>query len=186
MEPKTGQILLPKDIYMDFIRTAVQANPKLQIVKLRNRKVVVPYVLVNGETVVMTYSRWFNAIAVYLGKARERVIEGDRFRMGNIGWLHAKRIERNFRNKQINWKLTNSQEKIFDKEKQKWVPACKVYYTGDDYCRIGWTQRRGHAMLYKFLPTNSSLKHVGFKQQFSNANMQNPALKLRYIYYPYK
>jgi hypothetical protein len=186
MEPKTGQILLPKHIYLDYITQVAADNPALKVIKApKSGKLAMPYILINGQTIVLTYDRWFNIMASYLEQARKSIIDAERLSMGKLGWIHAKRIERNFRNKKINWKETNKQEKVFDQEKQRMVPVRKIYYTGDDYCRVGWSERKGHAVLYKFIPTYSSRQRVGFKQQFSNANIQNPVLKLKYIYYPF-
>jgi hypothetical protein len=183
MEPKTNRVLLPKHIYLDFIVKYAEQNPDLQVVRLKG-KMAMPYELRKGSTTVLTYDRWFNTMSTYFFKARERIIVGDRLSLGSLGWLHGKRIERNFRNKALNWKQTLAQPKVFDPAKGKMVPVRKVYFTDPEYCRIGWSNRK-KSTEYRFVPTNSSKQRKGFKEQFSLALMANPTLKFRYTYHPY-
>jgi hypothetical protein len=185
MEPKTSRILLPKDIYYAFIRQCEQRYPGTKVVKLNLRRRAIPYELHDESgTILLTFDRWFNIMTVFFAEAREKIIQGERLSLYQGGFIHAKRIERNFRNKRVNWKETMRGEMRFDEEKQKNVPVRKVYYTEEDYCRIGWSAK-GHVPGYKFSPTNSSKSKVGFKQQFSQHLIRNPHLKLSYIYYPY-
>jgi ribosomal protein L14E/L6E/L27E len=187
MELKTSRTLLPKHIYYAFLQQCEGRYPGTKIVKLNVRRRAIPYELHNEEgLVLMTYDRWFNMMTSFFAEARTRIIYGERLSMYVGGWIHGKRIERNFRNKRVNWKETMKTGTKWDEEKQKIVPNMKVYYTEPEYCRIGWSARSVAQRNYKFVPTNSSKMKRGFKQQFSKALTDNPNLKLSFIFYPYK
>lgn len=183
MEPRTSRTLLPKQIYLDYIQKYAASHPDTRVVKLVGRRAM-PYELRRGATVVLSFDRWYNIMGSFFYQARERIIGGERLSMGHIGWIHGKRIERNFKNKCINWKQTNAQPKVYSPEKDKMVPVRKVYFIEDEYCRIGWSCRKKDNMQYRFVPTHSSRKCPGFKQQFSLALMNTPALKYRYTFHP--
>lgn len=185
MEPRTDRILLPKHLYYAFLQHQVSRNPSWRIVK-RNQSRAMPYELVDGlNQTLLTYNRWFNIMNVFFAHARVRVIDGYRLDMFGMGYIHGKWIERNYRNKRINWKATVAEGTVYDEEKGKNVFKKKVYFTEPDYCRIGWSNRRNNLTSYKFSPTNSSHSKKGFKEQFSDAHKANPNLKLSYLYYPY-
>lgn len=193
MEHRTDRIRLPKDIYMDFIQKWVSKNKGTKIVKQKGRRCV-PYELhdESGE-VLLTFTRWCNIVNTMIFEARDRIVNGEALLMPYLGVIHGKRIERNFRNRHINWAETKKQPKVYNKELDKVVYARKIYYTEEDYCRIGWTRTNAATMQktnlrrFKFVPTSSNTQGKrGFKTQFSNAQYKDPLLKLKYIYYPYK
>jgi hypothetical protein len=193
MEPKTNPILLPKDIYRAYLDRYIQLNPGTVIARSKESpRIAMPWEIHCAKTgeVLMTYTRWYNIMSVFFEQAKVCIIQGQRLYMRTAGFIYAKRIERNFRNKQINWQATNAQPKVFDTAKQKMVPKYKVYFTEPDYCRIGWLKGARSRASVKFEPTHSSSTsskrtRKGFKQQFSQALQQNPALKFKYLYFPY-
>jgi len=189
MEPRTNQILLPKHIYLDFIHAYVVQNPGNIVCRVpgSRRDAAAPFELRDKTgKVLMTYERWYSAVKTYFEHAREQIILGRRLQIMFVGNIYAKRIQRNYRKKVINWNATNKVEKVV--KNGKLVSKYNVYHTDPDYCRIAWERRmRGNKRpRFKFTPTHSSKTVKGFKQQFSDALKSNPHLKFKYVYNAYK
>lgn len=126
--------------------------------------------------VVMTYALFRNILETYNKIGVEHVIEGGRFEIGNrMGYLEAKRVERNFNHPRINHIAT---KRARDKEPDH--PA--IYYTDEDYCAIAWVKSHQlkNESVYSFVPANYS-----FREKFSKTLNANPILKYNYKYYPY-
>jgi hypothetical protein len=193
MELKTDRIHLPKDLYMHFISTWVKANKDTKIVKIKGRRCV-PYELHDDKgEVLLTFTRWSNIVNTFIFEARDRIVDGEALTMHQLGVIHGRRVERNFRNKHINWAETKKQPKVYNETLGREAYVRKIYHTEDDYCRIGWERRNAartsnnQLKKFKFVPTSSNTNGKrGFKTQFSTAQFNNPRLKLKYIFYPYK
>lgn len=195
MELKTSRTHLPKDLYMNFIGRWVKANKGTVIVKVKGRRCV-PFELHDETTgeVLLTFTRWCNIVNTFIFEARDRIVDGEALTMSNLGVIHGRRVERNFRNKHINWKETKKQPRVYSETLGREAYVRKIYHIEDDYCRLGWERisaTRNHfnkeLKRFKFVPTSSNTTGKrGFKTQFSNAQFSNPALKLKYIFYPYK
>jgi hypothetical protein len=196
MEFKTSPTRNPKDIFDDYVRKFMASKPGHI---LRRREIEDGYrdwelVHVETDAVVMSFSRWYNIVSVFFETAKIKIIEGQRLHMGRVGTIYPKRIERSFHNKQVNWYATNARPKVWDEERQKYLPDKLIFHVSADYCRIAW-QKENKAwkvrVSRKFVPTKSSsttsgrTDKVGFKEQFSRALKANPALKYKYVFCPY-
>jgi len=178
---------------MDFIQRYMLKNKGSKIVKVPGRRCV-PYELhTDAGEVLLTFTRWCNIVNTFIFDARERIVDGEALSMPCIGVIHGKRVQRNFRNKHINWCETKKQPMVYNPQTGRTSYAHKIYYSEDVYCRIGWTRTEAKTMSrtqirrFKFVPTSSNSQGKrGFKTQFSSAQYNNPVLKLRYMYYPYK
>lgn len=137
--------------------------------------------------VVFSYEQFKAIVDEFFLAAKAAVIEGEAINLGNrIGKVCARRIERNHANRQINWKRTNLQEKVLSEKTGKMVPKRKIFFTDDDYCRIGLHKTGGirNEIVYEFCPAENNKLGTGFKQEFTTALNRNILLKYRYLYYP--
>lgn len=78
----------------------------------------------------------------------EIVLQGERFNMGeHLSTISIGRIERNFKNKQIDWAASNERKEellsqgkeLYDHktgEGEEWL----IYFTNDWYCRFYWNK----------------------------------------------
>lgn len=131
-----------------------------------------------GKEVVMTYALFRNIIETYNNYAAQAVIEGAAFSLGNkLGYIHGRRIERDFNRPKVNVIATVKARRIPGQETH---PA--IYHTDEDYCRIGWAKlhRIRNESVYSFVPASHT-----FKDRFSQSLMKNPVLKFNYTYYPF-
>lgn len=142
---------------------------------------------------VITYPKFRRIIEVFFDKAKRAIIAGETYKIGSyLGKICARRVERDFRKKtqrRINWEATRRQPKIWNEEKQKEVYKHVIYYTDDDWCRIGWNKPEnaggeGFSKFYEFKPTKDSRAGTGFAQQFTAALKADPILKYAYLFYP--
>jgi len=145
---------------------------------------------INGKQTVeliFSYDQYKQIIDEFFIAAKTAVIEGEAVNLGNlVGKVCARRVERDHSNKQVNWEKTNLQPKVWSEEKKKMVPKKLIYFTDDDYCRIGLhkTGRVTNETVYEFKPSGWSACGTGFKQEFAKALKRNILLKYRYLYYP--
>lgn len=94
----------------------------------------------------------------------EVILEGDKFDMGSyMSTLSIGRLDRNYANKQIDWKASHQLKKelieegveLYDPETgqgKKWF----VYYTDDWYCRFYWNKFHAkitNKTVYRFTAT---------------------------------
>lgn len=150
------------------------------------RKVVIGGKLVVEE--VFSYGKFRQIIDEFFIAAKVAVINGQAVNLGNhVGKVCARRVERDHSNKQINWGRTMLQPKVIN-EKGKLVPKKYIFFTDDDYCKIGLhkTGRVKNETVYEFIPAEDNKIQTGFKQEFSKALRDNVLLKYRYLYYPLK
>lgn len=129
-----------------------------------------------NKKVIMTYALFRKVLETYNQMAVDHIIEGGRFELGNrLGYLEAKRVERNFNHPRINYIATQRARRIEPEH-----PA--IYFTDEDYCAIAWVKSHQikNESVYSFVPANYS-----FRDKFSKTLTANPILKYNYKYYPY-
>lgn len=176
-----------KEIWAAYARKLLLANPTLRGKfenKIPNSKIY------KGNTVVLTYKVFRETMDVFFNLAKERICQGDTLVFKrSLGSIRARRVERNHANPTVNWARTMAQEKVWNEEKQKFVAAKRIFYTGDDWFRIGWHKPKypsKEMVVYEFRPTKALKNGKGFDQMLTKALRENPYLKYQFIYYPLK
>lgn len=188
----TPKILHLKDAWKDYALRLLSLNPEWwgRYHSHTYNYFIYRRVMIDGVPtveIVFSFSRFRQIVDEFFLAAKVCVIEGEAVNLGNhIGKICARRVERNHANKQVNWGRTNLQEKIWSEEKQKMVPKKMIYFTEDDYSRIGLhkTGRVKNETVYEFVAAENNSTGTGFKQEFVRALNKNPLLKYRYIYFP--
>lgn len=143
------------------------------------------------QGLVISYEIFRKVIEEFLGKAKTAIINGDAVHFTHIGYICAKRVERDFRKKNqriIDWGKTRKQEKVWNDEAGKEVFPRYIYYSDDDWCRIAWIKPgiKGETA-YEFDPAAPNSKGTkGFRKEFSQAVKADPLLKYKYLYAPIK
>lgn len=136
----------------------------------------------NKVVEVTSYKRFRAIIETWFSSATDYIISGQVLSMGNnVGKIGGRRVERNFKNKQIDWKKTNAMWEAKGERKGH------VYHLSDEWCRIGWNKpcKIKNEHFYRFSPAEGNERGEGFKQRFSEANRIDQNLKYRYQYFPY-
>ena len=157
--------------------------------KLEN-SIIYRKVEINGKSkveVIFSYDQFRQILDEFFLAAKQAVIMGEAINMGNlIGKVCARRVERDHSNKKVNWGRTNLQPKVISAKTGKLVPKKLIYFTDDDYCRIGLhkTGKIRNETVYEFAPAENNKCGTGFKQEFTTAMRNNMLLKFRYLYYP--
>lgn len=187
------QVIGVKELYQAYVDRLLKDNPDYWTA--RNRAYFsVPrfYVYRNithrsGGTVpeeVINYTRFAAILKSYFESARARIIKGETFQLWNqLGSISARRVERNFSKKKIDYKATMDRNEV-NPETGRRKP---VYYDTPDWCRIGWNRpKKGKTKIkqYEFKPSDGRGKG-GFKDEFRKAMDTTPALRLGYEYFPY-
>lgn len=139
---------------------------------------------------VFSYKLFRNIVEQYFDRAKTAIINGECLTVNSCGKICGKRVERDFRNakqKQVNWGKSNKYRE-FNEEKGKIIYTKLIYFTGDDWLRIGWFKPGiKNEVYYEFEPAaRNSSGTSGFKYEFSTANTNNPLLKYRYPFYQIK
>lgn len=173
-----------KDVYKAYAAQLVKENPgywgkynkrmpNYSVYKQEGQKVIE----------VISYPRFKRIIETWFQQAQSYIIAGEILTLGhNLGKIGARRVERNFKNKQVDWKKT------MDMWQKKNKREGLMYHLGEDWIRIGWKKpgKIKNEHFYRFTPANgNSSTDVGFKKLFSMANQTDPTLKFRYQYFPY-
>lgn len=182
-----------KDIWKQYAVQLLAINPEwwgMYHNKIANYYIYRHVCIDNKMSVaeVFSYNKFRQIIDEFFIAAKIAVINGQAVNLGNhVGKVCARRVERDHSNKQINWGRTKLQPKILNKD-GKLVPKKFIYFTDDDYCRIGLhkTGRIKNETVYEFVPAEDNKIFTGFKQEFSKALKSNILLKYRYLYYPLK
>lgn len=137
----------------------------------------------NYVETVISYPQFRNIVEQYFTRAKDYIILGASINMGsNIGIIAARRVERNFSKRLINFAES---AKYKDPTTGKYTKI--IFYDDDDWLRIGWekTNNLANSGVYKFMPTPNDMHGGGFKREFSRANQRNPLLKYKYKFYPF-
>lgn len=180
-----------KDTYLDFATKLLQSNPDYwsKFSKKRKMRHFWIYTTVNNKLVeVINFDRWKNIIHAYFMSARTHITNGEALNMNNyIGKILPKCVERNHSNQKVNFSETAKRPKVWSDKYQKMVPDVIVYFTDDEWVRIGWkkTKKLANETVYKFSACSGDKYLAGFVEQFSQANTKDPLLKLSYEYHPY-
>ena len=68
----------------------------------------------------------------------------------------------------------------------KLVPETMIYYTDEDYVKIGWVKHHQftNESMYAFRPASGDERKDGFREELSRANQQDQLLKFKYEYFP--
>lgn len=137
---------------------------------------------------VISYKRFMKMLDVYFTKARDFIIAGYGLKIGaGVGNIQGMHVERNHKNRKINWNETKKQP-LIDVGNGMKSYAKKIYYTDDSWVRIGWarTNTVRNERTYTFAPcSEESADGDGFKDIFTRAHHADPLLKLKYPWYPY-
>lgn len=174
-----------RDIWIEYARCLLLEFPKLRGVykdKIPN------HTIFKGGREVMSYTIFVEVLNTFFDFAKKEICRGKtlvlKSRLGNI---RCRRVERNHRTKTINYARTAEQPKVWNEEKQKYVPSKIIYHTSDDWCRIGWHKNKmapSPQGLYEFVPTKDLRNGKGFKQMLSKILNEDPYVKFTYTYYP--
>lgn len=181
---KTNSIFNCKEVYQAYADKLLKDNPGYwgqYGQRIKNAKVFAH----KGREVVevISYDRFKEIVDKYFERARYYIIEGYEFNLGNsLGKIAARRVERNFKNKVINYAETSKQPK-----NEHGKPTRIIYHTEPDWCRIGWkkTGKVKNMHMYAFKPTPHDGQGKGFKYEFNQALQNNKLLRYRYEYFPY-
>ncbi len=139
--------------------------------------------------IIIDYKKFKEVITLYNTKAGKKIIEGKKVNLlSGLGYLGARIVERNHNKKTVNWGETNKLRDEngnlpLDKEGKKIL----VYFIDDDWLRVAWIKSSGirNLSVYSFEPA-SGQPGKGYSFEFSNANKNNPTLRLKYDYFEYK
>lgn len=192
---KTVDTLHIKDIWKWYTFKLLNANPNWVGVnhgRIINFYIYAKYIDTDGKhklDEVLNFTRFSEVVNKLTYKAKEAVIQGELFKLGRLGTLATRRVERNHSKKSVNFERTNAQPKIWSEEKQKYVPSKIIYFTTDDWCRVGWhklPRSVANVTMYEFKPTKDLRSGKGFNQMLIKALKDRPSLKYKYIYYPLK
>lgn len=177
-------------IYKQYAKQVLKENPEFWGRYSRNHKMSNFWIYrreyKNGErsvVEVISYPVFREVLAVYFTEAKTVIIEGGEVNLGNnLGVIAARRVERNHKNRAINFAETAKQPK-----KENGKPAKIIYWTDDDWIRIGWIKsgKIANVKNYAFVPTPDDTCGGGFKAEFSRANMADPLLKYKYRFFPF-
>lgn len=177
------------DVYEKWVDQLLKINPdywtKASVRKKRRREFV--YRKNRDQVIeVMTFTRWLKIVHIYFLMARQEVIKGRRVKLGHrMGAIRARRISRNFKNKQVNWAETMKQPYTINPETGRRKYERMIYYTSETYCRIAW-ERLGsipNETIYKFVPSQGGKERGGFRRDFVMALNANPLLQTQYKQY---
>lgn len=186
-----------KDVWEWYSYKLLSANPQWCGVnkdKIINYYIYAKYVDENGKRrvdEVLSYRVFMDTMKTFFDLAKTSVVyDGQALKLlGRLGSIAARRVERDHSKKVINYERTKQQPKVWNEEKQKEVPSKIIYFTTDDWCRIGWHKVRRWVQnlnVYEFRPAKDLRSGKGFDQIMVRALTENPSIKYKYKYYPLK
>ncbi len=195
IEVVSKQIELSKDQYYKLIeldnKTSQQISDisdlEVSLSSLKKRKKELTEDI-RKVKLVIDFITFKKILTLYNTKAGDRIIEGERLNLLNgLGFLLARRIERTFSTKKVNWGETNKQRDSLTGELPVDPVTNKkklIYHLDEEYCRIHWERAHGvkNLSVYRFEPTGGQ-PGKGYRQKFSKANLDNKLLRLRYKYH---
>jgi hypothetical protein len=173
-----------KDVYKEYAKSLLRDNPTWW--GKYDKRLLNYYVFRQEGTrviEVISYPRFRTIIETWFKGAQNYIINGEVLTLGNnLGRIAGRMVERNFKNKQPDWKKT------YEMWEKKGERKGLVYHLSEDWVRIGWNKpgKIRHEHFYRFTPAEgNSVSDIGFKKAFSISNASDPTLKLRYQYFPY-
>lgn len=160
--------------------------------KITNYYIYAKYTDENGKKrvdEVLSYKVFMETMKVFFDLAKYEIVnEGTVLNLlGRMGSIAVRRVERDHSKKVINYERTKQQPKVWNEKKQKYVPSRIIYFTTDDWCRIGWHKIRrwvSNLNVYEFRPAKDLRSGKGFDQILVKALTENPLVKYKYRYYP--
>jgi hypothetical protein len=182
-----------KDVWEFYALKLLRQNPAWCGVykdKIQNYYIYAKYTDSTGKKhidEVLSYKVFMDSMKVLMDLAKSSVVDGELFSMGRLGYLAARRVQRDHSKKVVNYERTNQQPKVWNEEKQKFVPSKLIFYTTDDWCRVGWHKQPKwvpNLTVYEFKPAKDLRSGKGFNQIMVKALKSNPMLKYKYFYYP--
>ena len=138
---------------------------------------------------ILNYLEFKNVIKLYFRKAKEGIITGGVLDLKNrMGKLAARRVERDHSKRVIDHGKTSKQPKMWSEKKQRMVATNIIFFTDDDWCRIGWHKQRSitNEKVYEFVGTRNLRNGEGFNQMLNTELKKNKTLKYKYLYFPLK
>lgn len=184
----------PQAVYQEYANQVLRDNPQCwgkysKPAKMKNYWIYMTITVKEVPKVVevINYRRWKAIMVAYFESAKQHIIQGGYLTLGErLGYIKARRCERNHAEKRVNFLETMKQPKVLNAE-GKMVPEKVILWVDDDYIRISWKKTRQvhNETFYEFKPTDGDENKAGFSQEFSQANMADPLLKYKYDYYPY-
>jgi len=183
------------DIWQDYVKQVLTEHPEYWT---RFKNYMSNYVIYrkvgNRVEEVMSYVRYRKIVAEYITRAKKAIIKGEAVNItGSVGKICARRVERDFRatKKKVDYHKTRQQPLVEDPVTGKKKYAHVIYFSDDDWCRIGWhnTHKIKNEKVYEFKPTNPNSAgkgDTGFKAQFVAALRADPLLKYQYLYFTIK
>jgi hypothetical protein len=181
-----------KDIWIAYATQLLHDNPEWWGRYAQNTMHFYVYRRVGTKVeLVISYPVFRKTMETYLNRAKRSIIQGEALNvLGGVGKICARRVERDFRKKnqrRVDWHKTRQQPMIWSEEKQKMVYKTIIFFTNDDWCRIGWSKngRVKNETVYEFVPANrNSGGTSGFKLEFTEALKKDPLLKYKYLFNP--
>ena len=189
-KPKTYHL---KDIWENYAATLLAANPEWWGIvhnKVQNYYLYRKYTDDKGRNNVIevfSYDKFRDIAETYFGLAKEAIVKGEALDMtSGVGKVCARRVQRNHTHKTINFHRTKLQPKVWSDKHGKEIRKNIIYYTSDDWCRIGWHKfgKMKNETMYEFVITKNAKSGVAFNQQLDKALKADPLLKYKYIYFP--
>lgn len=193
---KKSQTYYLKDIWEWYSFKLLEANPTWCGVnkdKIKNFFIYAKYKNTQGKRVVdevLSYKIFSECMKTFFNLAKHEVIQtGLPLHMIGLGYIQPRRVQRDHSKKVINYARTNQQPKVWSEERQKMVASRLIYYTTDDWCRIGWKKKMftpwvPNLALYEFKVAQELKSGQGFGQMLSKAITENPHIVYKYEYYP--
>lgn len=186
MTPHIPKVHTLKDVYADYAKKILAEHPdwfSRYDTKCSVSNGII-YAREKGKLVVKTsWVIWKNTVCSYYHRAKNAIIKGETLRIGaGVGKIRGCRIERDMNNKEVDWFAT---KKLNRRDENGFM--IKVYHTSEDYCRIEWVKfgMLQNEKAYNFDPAEkNTTTGKGFKGEFSQALINDPFLKYRYVYYP--
>jgi hypothetical protein len=179
-----------REIWIAYSRKLLAGDPELRGRYCPKEAMTPNYFIYKGNRVVMSYKIFRQAVETFFDLAKERICQGDTLVLkGRLGNIKARRVERNHAKPTVNFGRTAAQPKVWNEEKQKEVPKKIIYFTDDDWCRVGWHKGKypsASMIVYEFRPTKDLKSGKGFNQMLGKALKERPSLKFKFIYYPLK
>lgn len=184
-KPKTHLI---KDVYIAYTRELLKSNPTWwgKYDKRTQNYYVYRHADVGGSdkvVEVINYSRFRTIIETWYKGAQKYITYGAVLSMGhNLGRIAARRVERNYANKQVDWQKTH------DMWEKKGERKGLIYFLDEEWTRIGWKRafKLKNQKVYRFTPAEGNRTNdMGFKKYFSKCNKEDASLKYRYEFFPY-
>lgn len=168
------------DMYRWYVAKMLKENPDYYTAYdslVRRQGIVLLMRKVNGrEEIHMSYTLFRSILERNNTKAKAAVIAGRKYNLGQgLGYLLARRVERDFTNPRI-----NVIETVKYRRQHPGDTTTVIYYMDEHYCRIAWHKigKVRNESVYEFKPAKE------FRLSFSKAQFENPALKFKYLFFP--